>query len=273
MSQDIADWAVHAGATSARRCESDSHALTSSHSEAWDRLLRQPQYRHFSRIPARILRCLNHFDVTGDLPAAATILGAYYLFIGVVDNSIDSGTAKTAEIVFEVLEAKTTDERFGSEIALVTIRLREHIAEHIKPEAIDRLRRLYAVVMDERSADSIEQYLERRTAVGCETADLSYLLIRPFLSNDEPRLRSFMQRVGAVGCLLDTVFDWRADWRHGLLGFEPTFRDYLSLVRATAFTGLTLALEHPRLWWLFTQSTLDIVRDRLVRSTPFQVVK
>src|SRR5215510_5930271 len=77
--------------------------LIADHSEHYNRIARDPRYRHFARIPARIVRCLDHFQITCDRIAAARILSAYYIFIAVVDNAIDSGESQTATVVFEHL--------------------------------------------------------------------------------------------------------------------------------------------------------------------------
>ena len=114
---------------------------------------------------------------------------------------------------------------------------------------------------------SIEEYLEVRKAVGRLTADLSYLLIRPLLDEEHQTLRAFMQQVGAVGCLVDSVIDLRADQRCGLVGFTPTNRDYLKLWRATLLAGSSIGLKHPRLAGLFTCAILDNIRDRFISAS------
>src|SRR5258706_8266256 len=48
------------------------------------------RYGHYVRIPQRICRCLDYFDVSVSRKAVEERLCSYYLFIGVVDDVIDS---------------------------------------------------------------------------------------------------------------------------------------------------------------------------------------
>jgi hypothetical protein len=75
-----------------------------------------------------------------------------------------------------------------------------------------------------------------------------------------------MQRVGAIGCLIDSLIDLRADRRLGLLGFKPGINDYAKLVRHVLRDGLRLSLQHPGLLRLFLRAVLDNLQDR-VRAT------
>jgi hypothetical protein len=214
---------------------------------------------------------LDYFHVGGDRIAAARILRAYYIFIAVVDNAIDSGEPHTAATVFADL-AKPTQIRPAelSDVALVTLNLREQVHDTVGLKFRQQLRRLYETVRQERSAVSIEAYIEVRRMVGTLTAELSYILISPLLKGEEPTLRAFMQKVGAVGCLIDSVIDLRADQRRGLLSFLPTRRDQVKLTLAALRQGLSLCLRHPRLTGVFADAILDDVRDRFI-TTPESV--
>ena len=244
---------------------------TMNQSEAYDSIVRDPKYQHFDRIPGRIVHCLDYFHVGGDRIAAARILRAYYIFIAVVDNAIDSGEPHTAATVFADL-AKPTQIRPAelSDVALVTLNLREQVHDTVGLKFRQQLRRLYETVRQERSAVSIEAYIEVRRMVGTLTAELSYILISPLLKGEEPTLRAFMQKVGAVGCLIDSVIDLRADQRRGLLSFLPTRRDQVKLTLAALRQGLSLCLRHPRLTGVFADAILDDVRDRFI-TTPESV--
>src|ERR687894_1406161 len=48
------------------------------------------RYGHYVRIPERICRCLDYFNVSSSRRAVKERLHSYYLFIGVVDDVIDS---------------------------------------------------------------------------------------------------------------------------------------------------------------------------------------
>src|SRR6267143_4233195 len=50
----------------------------------------ESRYGHFVRIPRRICRCLDYFRVAANRVAVTERLHSYYLFIGVVDDLIDS---------------------------------------------------------------------------------------------------------------------------------------------------------------------------------------
>lgn len=255
------DWTRPAGTSRS------PNQITTNQSEDYDRIVRDPKYRHFARIPARIVRCLDYFQVRGDRIAAARILSAYYVFIAVVDNAIDSGEPQAAATVFEHL-ANVTQISCAelSDVALITRNLTAQLPDAVVLTFRNELRRLYQTVCQERAAVSIEAYIEVRKVVGTLTADLSYVLISPLLAGEEQTLRGFMQRVGAVGCLIDSVIDFSADRRRGLVGFFPDRLDHLKLALAALREGLSICLRHPRLSGLFADAILDVVRDRLITS-------
>ncbi|HEY6045484.1 MAG TPA: hypothetical protein VIU65_02710, partial [Pyrinomonadaceae bacterium] len=72
-----------------------------------------------------------------------------------------------------------------------------------------------------------------------------------------------MKEVGAVGCLVDSVFDARADKRAGALSFQPGWIDFLRLGTTTTFDGIKLVVTHPRMLPLFAEAMRDNFYDRL----------
>ena len=238
--------------------------------EAYDTIARDPKYRHFVRIPERIIHCLNYFRIAGDCMAIREILQAYYLFIGVVDNAIDSGEMDAGRVVLYRFETSTPPggETIISDVVLITEVLKQHISADMHSVMLGKLRELYQAVVSERAATSIESYIEQRKAVGSLTAELSYLLISPLLEGAHENLRAFMRQVGAVGCIIDSIIDLNADHRLGLLGFKPTIRCSAKLTWCGLLDGLRLALRHPRLCRLFFQAIGDNVRDRFGRQSP-----
>ena len=58
---------------------------------AYDDLANDPRYQHFVRIPDRIIQCIDYFGIACDHAAVRAKLHTYYLFIGIVDDAIDSG--------------------------------------------------------------------------------------------------------------------------------------------------------------------------------------
>jgi hypothetical protein len=249
------------------RHDATARQLTTRQCEAYDRIVQDPRYRHFVRIPGRIVRCLDYFQVRGDRIAAARILSAYYIFIAVVDNAIDSGEPQAAATVFEHLANPTLTSRPElSDVALTTRNLKEQLDDTVGLTFRNQLGCLYETVCQERSAVSIEAYIDVRKTVGQLTADLSYVLISPLLDGEAKKLRAFMQRVGAVGCLVDSVIDLSADQRRGLVSFIPTRRDHIKLTLAALHQGLSIGLRHPRLAGLFVQAILDNIRDRFITA-------
>jgi hypothetical protein len=183
----------------------------------------------------------------------------------VVDNAIDSGSVDTGERVLQYLSEENSileEEIVSSSLRLVTELLKRHISSGCYLSMMVGFQNLYREVISERKAESIGKYIEHREAVGRLTAELSYELIRPLLKGESSRLAQFMNEVGEVGCLVDSLIDLDADRRLGLLGFQPTMIDRGKLTICTLRAGLTVLLRHPGLSRLFLQAIVDSVRDR-----------
>ena len=236
------------------------------------------RYGHYVRIPERICRCLDYFKVSSSRGAVKERLHSYYLFIGVVDDFIDSSRLEAGGEVLKQLGNSVPsfdEETRQSRAKLVTEILKCHISLEIYPTVLAKLDELYRAVMRERKSESMRAYIEQRKAIGCLTAEVSYLLIRPLLKSEHKDLCVFLQRVGEVGCLIDSVIDLRADDRVGLLSFSPTLKDYLKLTGQMLQEGLRILLKHPRLLGLFLESVrddlLDQSRARGARPVPDQL--
>jgi hypothetical protein len=233
-------------------------------------LARLPKYQHFVRIPDRIIQCIDYFGIVCDRTTVRTHLHSYYLFIGVVDDAIDSGRIETGKLILEYLRTpvpRFDEEASRSSIRLITEVLKYHIGDRTYPVMMDKLRELYGEVVVERSATSIDSYIGHRESVGALTAELSYLLISPGLNDDNGKLCEFMKQVGALGCLIDSLIDLKKDHRLGLLAFQPSIKDHLKLVFCILRDGMRISLKHPRLCGLFLQAIVDNVRDRF-RADP-----
>src|SRR2546421_12046187 len=90
----------------------------------------ESRYRHYVRIPERICRCLDYFDVPSSRRAVKTRLHSYYLFIGVVDDAIDSSRLDVGREILKQLEDRTlifNEETKQSRTKLVTEILKCHI--------------------------------------------------------------------------------------------------------------------------------------------------
>jgi hypothetical protein len=241
---------------------------------AYQAIARDPRYAHFINIPERIIRCLDHFGITCNRIEVSQRLRAYYLFIGVVDDAIDSGKLEIGKDILERFHNRVPcfdDRTRGSRVSLVTEVLKQAISDEVYPLAQAKLHDLYLAIVAERKAETITAYIEQRKVVGRLTAELSYVLIRSFLGSDGRDFRRFLKRVGAVGCLVDSVIDLRADTRLGLVSFKPTIGDFLKLLISTLREGLTVSMKHPALLGVFREAVSDNVRDRFrggERSAP-----
>src|SRR5437588_3958097 len=99
---------------------------------AYHDLANLPKYQHFVRIPDRIIQCINYFGITCDRAMAGERLHAYYLFIGVVDDAIDSGRIDGGRLILDYLG--TPAPVFGeaarrSSVRLITEILKFQISE------------------------------------------------------------------------------------------------------------------------------------------------
>ncbi len=234
-------------------------------------LARDARYGHYVRIPERICRCLDYFKVAARRRAVSERLHAYYLFVGVVDDLLDSGRVEVGAEILERLGDGRDDLDEGAHVSrarLVTEVLKRHIGEDVRPSVSLKLGELYGAVLGERAAGTVQEYIEQRRAVGRLTAELSYMLIRPLLARECEDLRRFLQEVGEVGCLVDSTIDLRSDGRLGLIGFRPTLGAHLRLAARTLGEGLRVSLKHPRLSGLFLEGLCDDLFDRLRARPP-----
>jgi hypothetical protein len=232
---------------------------------AYRNLAGDPKYQHFIRIPDRIIQCIDHFGIACDQASARTRLQAYYLFIGVVDDAIDSGRIEAGRLILDNLS--TPAPLFGeaarsSNVSLITEVLKCNISEDAYPSMMNKLSTLYREVVDERGATSIDSYIEHRKFVGSLTAELSHVLIQPDLIGEQEALLQFMKQVGAIGCLVDSLIDLSADRRLGLLGFKPGPMDYTKLIARILRDGLRVSYKHLGLSGLFLLAIVDNLRDR-----------
>lgn len=230
---------------------------------AYHDLANDRKYQHFVRIPDRILQCIDYFEIDCDREITGARLHAYYLFIGVVDDAIDSGRIDTGNLILQHLAtpAPQFDEEIASRAGLVTEILKFYICDRSYPLMLNKLRELYEEVVNERSATSIDSYIGHRNSIGALTAELSYLLIQPGLNGDGEKLSQFMQHVGAIGCLIDSLIDLHRDRQLGLLAFKPGLTDYARLIVRIVRDGLDVSVRHPRLFQLFVRAVIDNTRD------------
>lgn len=234
-------------------------------SRRFDGVASDPRYRHFVRIPQRILRCLDYFQIECDRTAVARRLRAYYLFIGVLDDAIDSGQLEAGRMALQRFESKQTsadDSINVSDVSVMIEVLKREACDEAYAQMLSILPQLNREVVRERMATSMTAYIEARKSVGRLTAKSSYLVIRPLLNKGNDSVSRFMERVGEIGCLIDSVIDLNADRRIGLLNFHPTPLSFIHLTRAALRASAGLSFEHPRLLGSFLQALADDVMDR-----------
>jgi len=217
------------------------------------------------------MRCVDYFGINCNRVTAKDGLLAYYIFIGVIDNALDSAHIETGRLVLEYLKAPLPwvgEAYASSDVKIVTETLKSNISEESYFSIQEKLGRLYQRVLRERGATSIRELIRFRKAVGALTADVSYLLIQSSLDREHKGLRRFMKKVGAVGCLIDSVIDLGADRRLGLLRFQPSIADYAQLIRHTMIASLRVLFMYPALFGLFLPAIVDNLRDRFGRRQP-----
>ena len=268
---DLTPSKVHPQILSSDQCEAGNAELEHAPadvSRAYHAIADDPKYKHFVRIPDRIIRCIDYFGIRCDRFVTRARLQAFYLFIGVVDDAIDSGQIGTGRLILDHLSRPLplfNEKVRHSTVKLITEILKSQASDETYPMMLTKLQDLYEEVVRERAATSIDSYIQHRKSVGALTAELSYLLVRPGLlpeSGDHEALCRFMKEVGAIGCLVDSLIDLRADRRLGLLGFKPRISDYARLIVDIFRDGLGVSLKHPGLAGLFLQAISDNVQDR-----------
>jgi len=244
--------------------------ISSDVTRAYHDLAVDPKYQHFVRIPDRIIQCIDYFGISCDRDAARARLQSYYLFIGVVDDAIDSDRLETGRLILDYLNTPTTVIDEGarrSNVQLITEVLKHQIRDDVQSQMMDKLQELYDEVVSERCATGMSSYIEHRQLVGSLTAESSYILIQSNLGDGHETLLQFMKQVGALGCLIDSLIDLKKDRRLGLLAFQPTIKDHANLIRCILRGGIRVSLKHPRLCGLFLRAIVDNVRDRF-RADP-----
>src|SRR5713226_7266305 len=111
---------------------------------AFQAIARDPRYAHFINIPERIIRCLDYFHLASNRIEVRQSLGAYYLFIGVVDDAIDSGKLEIGRDVLDRSQHRVPcfdDRTRGSRVGLVTEVLKQNISDEDYPAVVGKLRK------------------------------------------------------------------------------------------------------------------------------------
>src|SRR5215210_8009705 len=131
-------------------------------------ILKDSRYGHYARIPERICRCLYYFNVSSSRRAVKERLHSYYLFIGVVDDFIDSSRPEVGGEILKQLDNRIpffNEETRHSRAKLVTEILKCHISLDIYPAVLAKLEELHRAVTRERKSETMGAYIEQRKAI------------------------------------------------------------------------------------------------------------
>lgn len=234
---------------------------------------RDPRYAHHVRIPGRICRCLDYFRVAYPREAVSERLCAYYLFVGVIDEALDSkDIAAGAGVLAQFRDPRVRfdEQTLRSPEKLVTEVLKRCAGAELHAVMSAGLEDLYAAVVGEHEARTFDEFVRARRAVGRLTAELSWLLVRPLVvarAEQHEALRSFFAEVGEVGCLVDSVIDLRADGRERASGFRPSAAEHVKLLGLTLGEAARMFAQRPALVGLFLEGVADVLRDRFRAAT------
>ena len=227
------------------------------------------RYGHYVRIPERICRCLDYFKIPSSRAVIRERLHSYYLFIGVMDDVIDSNQLEAGREILKQLDNRQpvfSEDTKESRVRLVTEVFKCHISRESYPIILGTLEELYEAVVRERTCATMRAYIKQRKTIGRLTAEVSYLLIRPLLTGEHHGLRHLMQRVGEVGCLIDSAIDLKMDVQLGLINFTPTLKDRINLACQLLRDGFGILLRHARLLGVFLEALTDDLLDCRCRA-------
>jgi hypothetical protein len=224
---------------------SESHAISS-----------HPCYQHYVRIPDRICSSLDFFDHSYDREIVPGILKSFYLFIGIVDHAMDTISISIASDVLQQLKQpasfiETVPHKLATEL------LKSQINPKVYDIVLHRFSQLCEAVFHERCSRTISEYAQQRRNIGSLTAEISYLLIMPFLNEHHSEVRDFFGKVGEVGCLVDSLIDLRSDYKRDLINFRANVFCYLKLLIHAARIGIPLILRYPNLISNFCEAIID----------------
>jgi hypothetical protein len=219
-----------------------------------------PCFQHYVRIPDRICSSLDFFDQSYNRSSVHGILKSFYLFIGIVDHAMDTISISIASDVLQQLKqpasfAETVPHKLATEL------LKSQINVKVYDIVLDRFSQLCEAVFHERCSRTISEYIQQRKNIGYLTAEISYLLIEPFLNERHSEVRNFFCNVGEVGCLVDSLIDLSLDYKRRLINFTPDILSYIRISMHSALIGVPLLWRYPKLIHIFYEAVLDNCRD------------
>src|SRR5438132_5672728 len=112
--------------------------------DGWETIARDPRYAHFVNIPDRIIRCLDYFEIKCNQTKVRRTLRAYYLFIGVVDDAIDSGEIEMGRHILACFYDRVRAfDRRTSQVRVTIEVLKQNIDDEIRTRVLAKLDELY----------------------------------------------------------------------------------------------------------------------------------
>jgi hypothetical protein len=238
--------------------------------QAFQAVAAQHRYAHHTRMPLRICQSLDYFQVHYDRPPALVKLTVFYLFAGVVDDWLDERRPGQGSLLLARFAQPLpcfTAAVVRSAPLLATEFLKAWVAPDNYLDVLAGLHELYHAVVLEQHAETLQAYLLARRATGLLTADVSYRLIEGEMRPPLVEVRSFMHEVGAVGNVIDSLFDLPGDQRRGVLRFRPTLADRTRLLVRALAGGVRLLARHPQLASLFVAALHDTWQDSWRRGS------
>jgi hypothetical protein len=222
-----------------------------------------PCFQHYIKIPDRICSSLDFFDSKYNRKTVHEILKSFYLFIGIIDHSMDTISISVASDVLHQLKQPISFSEATLQVPhrLATEVLKRQIHSEIYNLVLERFSDLCDSVFNERCSKTISEYIQHRKRIGHLTAEISYLLIKPFLKERDPEILEFFCKVGEVGCLVDSLIDVRFDYKRGLIIFTPNLSSHMKVTIHAASIGLPLLWRYPKLIHIFYEAVVDNCRD------------
>jgi hypothetical protein len=241
----------------------DSPTIRVSENHIQQIISSHPCFQHYINIPERICSALDFFDSKYNRKTVHEVLKSFYLFIGIVDHSMDTISISVASDVLHQLKQPISYSEATLQVPhrLATELLKRQIRSETYNLVLARFSDLCDSVINERCSKTISDYIQHRKRIGYLTAEISYLLIMPFLNERDPEILKFFCKVGEVGCLVDSLIDLRSDYKRGLIIFRPNLSSYLKVTIQAAAIGVPLIWRYPKLIHIFYEAVVDNCRD------------
>lgn len=228
-------------------------------------LIQNKKYVHYLQIPDRVSAFLDYFEIQYDDYNVQISLSTYFLWLKVADNEIDENSQTIGDRIKDRLvdpEIKINKETNSEPVLLLTEILKNQVNKSVYDSFVGGLNELYDAVLQERYSSTMTQYIINRKNVGRLTAYCAFEIMKPYLDNRQEIFLEFFQRLGSLGCLVDSVVDIKRDAEDGMLRFKPSINDRIKLYLNTIKEGTELLFKYPGLYRCFLNSTANVIREK-----------